>query len=460
MADKKKSLYSHINIGTIVFLLIIVYLAGNLIRFMGKTKRAVYEVSQSAISDTIKGSGIILREEEVILSQEDGFFNSYLSDGELVKTNGIVYTIDKTGKIQEELNKIAEENKAVAFEKGKIFEDLRTFTEGYNDDDFYAVEETSNQISHDLMSYTGSLLSKNKKALEKKYGKDCYIEVKSKKAGLVSYSIDGKEDMKIEEITRDLFNDKVYMTDLRSNKKVEAGSPVYRLVTSQNWQMVVPLSKEDYDRMEDLKKKDIHTVVIHIDKDDFTVTAPFSCFKQEDQGYVKLSFTNFVQRYLNQRYLSMEFLLVQGSGLKIPASALVEKEMFRIPKEFLSKGSNSDEYENVNLMYKDKKGKEKVKQVRVKIFEEKEDMVTIYSGELKEGDRIIDLENATTYALDKSMIAYGVYSVNSGYAVFSYVDISERNEDYCIVNQERSDIQLYDRIILNSNTIKENEIIY
>ena len=65
-----------------------------------------------------------------------------------------------------------------------------------------------------------------------------------------------------------------------------------------------------------------------------------------------------------------------------------------------------------------------------------------------------------TYSLDKTAVCYGVYSVNSGYAIFSYVDIAERNEDYCIVNEESSEIRLYDRIVLNSNTISENEIIY
>jgi len=70
------------------------------------------------------------------------------------------------------------------------------------------------------------------------------------------------------------------------------------------------------------------------------------------------------------------------------------------------------------------------------------------------------VEDATTYSLDKVSVSYGVYTVNSGYAVFSHVDISERNEDYCIVNEATSEIKLYDRIVLNSNTISENEIIY
>ena len=50
--------------------------------------------------------------------------------------------------------------------------------------------------------------------------------------------------------------------------------------------------------------------------------------------------------------------------------------------------------------------------------------------------------------------------VNRGYAVFEPVEISERNEDYCIIDVNENSIELYDRVILNSDTIKENQVIY
>ena len=134
--------------------------------------------------------------------------------------------------------------------------------------------------------------------------------------------------------------------------------------------------------------------------------------------------------------------------------------LFRVPEDYLTRGSNTETRNHVNLIYKDKKGNEKVKQVTVKVFDVQDGMASIYSSELKRGDHIEKLDEALTYSLDKTAVCYGVYSVNSGYAIFSYVDIAERNEDYCIVNEESSEIRLYDRIVLNSNTISENEIIY
>ena len=451
----------HFNIGTVVFLLIVFFLVGNLIRYAGKKKLAVYEVSNSEISDTIKGTGVILRKEKVYTTTEDGYIHNYLSDGARVRSNGIVYTVDKTGKIQEEVNRIIENNDDPTFlDTANILDELRAFTDSYNDSVFYTVEETNNELEHDLLSYTGTLLSQNKKELEKKYGKDCYIEVRSDKSGLVSYSSDGLEELTADTLTEKVFNSKLHMKDLRTLEKTTAGSDVYRLTTSQKWQIILPLSSDDYQRMKSMKKNGTKTVKITIEKDDFGTTVPFSCFERDGQGYLKLSFSNYVQRYLNERYLSVEILLLQGSGLKIPASALVEKATFRIPEDYLTRGSNTETKNHVNLIYKDKKGNEKVKQVTVKVFDIQEGMASIYSPELKAGDHIEKLDEALTYSLDKTAVCYGVYSVNSGYAIFSYVDIAERNEDYCIVNEESSEIRLYDRIVLNSNTISENEIIY
>ena len=451
----------HFNIGTVVFLLIVIFLAGNMVRSAGKKKLAVYEVSNSEISDTIKGTGVILRKEKVYTTTEDGYIHNYLSDGARVKSDGIVYTVDKTGKIQEEVNQIIEKNETPDnLDTGSILDELRAFTDSYDDSVFYTVEETNNELEHDLLSYTGTILSQNKKELEKKYGKDCYIEVRSEKSGLVSYSSDGLEELTTDTLTEKVFKGKVHMNDLRTQEMTKAGSDVYRLTTSQNWQIILPLSSDDYQRMHSMNENGTTSVKITIEKDDFQTTVPFSCFEKGGQGYLKLSFSNYVQRYLSERYLSVEILLLQGTGLKIPASALVEKETFRVPEDYLTRGSNTETRNHVNLIYKDKKGNEKVKQVTVKVFDVQDGMASIYSSELKRGDHIEKLDEALTYSLDKTAVCYGVYSVNSGYAIFSYVDIAERNEDYCIVNEESSEIRIYDRIVLNSNTISENEIIY
>ena len=195
MTDQaKKRSHIHLNLGTIVFLVIIIYLTAYVLSYLGKEKLAIYEVSESDISDTIQGTGIIVRDEKLVSTEQDGYVNYYIKDGSRIKANGIVYTIDTTGKIQSYLNELMQNKSTVNdTEKKQIFEELKTFSEGYSDDNFSEVYETKNEINHELMSYTDTIIADNKEKLEEKYGKGCYVEVESDLSGLVSFASDGLE---------------------------------------------------------------------------------------------------------------------------------------------------------------------------------------------------------------------------------------------------------------------------
>ena len=55
----------------------------------------------------------------------------------------------------------------------------------------------------------------------------------------------------------------------------------------------------------------------------------------------------------------------------------------------------------------------------------------------------------------------GVYCVDKGYAVFRKIEIIDQNEEYCIVATGTSyGLSLYDNIVLDSNTVQEDEILF
>lgn len=457
---KKKKRLSFWNIGTIVFMVILLYLTAYVVDYLGKEKLAIYEVSQSDITDSIHETGIIVREESLVTTKEKGYVNYYVKDGSRVKKDGVVYTVDKTGKIQSYLNELQKEKNTISEEeKKKIYEDLQSFSDSFSDNSFSEIYETKSEVMHDLMSYTDTILADNKEKLEEKYGTNSYVEVKSTESGLVSFFSDGFEDLQEDTLTQKKFDSHPKMKDLRSKEEMKKGSPVYRMVTGQNWSLVIPVNEDDYNRLKNLKDKDVDRIQITFKKDNFVTEAPFECKKKSDGYYVILSFDNYVQRYLNQRYLSVELLLSETEGLKIPSSSLVEKEIYKIPANYLTKGSNSSENNQVNVLTENKKGEEILTQVSVKIYKTEGENVLIASDQLKNGDKISDVEKAKTFTLKGTSHLYGVYIVNKGYAVFEAVTILERNEDYCIISADE-DVQLYDRVILNSDTIEENQVIY
>ena len=71
----KKKLHLHINLGTIVFLIIVIYLMAYMLSYLGKSKLAIYEVSASDIVDSIEGTGVILRKETLVNTKQRGYIN-------------------------------------------------------------------------------------------------------------------------------------------------------------------------------------------------------------------------------------------------------------------------------------------------------------------------------------------------------------------------------------------------
>lgn len=459
--ETKKRKKINLNIGTIIFLVIVIYLTASVIRNLGREKLAVYEVGESLIDDEIKSTGLVMRRESLELMEADGYINYYLRDGAKVKKNGVIYTIDTSGEVTEYLKKLAKEkNQISSEEKTRIFEDLKNLSESYSDDNFAEVYSAADSINYDRMAYSDTLISDNKKKLIKKFGKKSYIEVKAPRAGLISYFSDGLETTRFVDMDVDVFSKKAKMTDLRTKDKVEKGSPVYRLVRSQDWKLVLPVTEDEYNRLSVLGTKDIKTIQVTFLNDNFTTRAEFTCKKKDDGFYTILSFQDYVQRYMNQRYLSVRLLLSETRGLKIPSSALVDREVFRIPARFLSKGSDSDTAKQVNILTINKDGEKKLRQQTVNVYQEEDGYVSIGAEGLKKGDIISSLDKTDRFTLLETANIQGVFMVNRGYAVFKPVTIIRRNEDYCIIVPEESGVVLYDRIILNGNSIKENDVIY
>jgi hypothetical protein len=221
----------------------------------------------------------------------------------------------------------------------------------------------------------------------------------------------------------------------------------------------VPVGKQSYEHLMNLKEEGTTTLQVTFDKDNFTTRASFDGMATDREYYVVLSFNNYVQRYMNQRYLYVELLLSKTNGLKIPTSAIVKKEVFRIPKEFLTQGGNQSDNSQIALQ-KIRKGRKSVTLQDVTVYKTDQKYAYIAGNGLKPGQVITDTAMENTTDLKTTVSLEGVYIVNRGYTVFRQVDVMEKNKDYCIVSADTSKIELYDRIILNSDTVKENQVIY
>ncbi len=459
-SNSRKRFPIEINMGTIAFMLIVIYIMAYIISYIGKDKMSIYEVSESDIVDSIEGTGIAIRKEMTVGAAKDGYIYFFVKDGARVQKKALIYAVDTTGKVQSYVQQLLNKEENVSSEeKARITDSLQSFGDSFEDDEFSNVYDAHMNIDHELTSYTDTLLAKNRKEMEKVIGKKSYVEVKSKNEGIITFSSDGLENTGLDTVNEELFENHPRMIELRSKDKHKKGDPIYRIVLNQRWRLMIPVSETHYRHLKELKKEGRETLKITFDKDNFSTRAAFACKKNGEGYYVVLVFDNFVQRYINQRYLRVKLVLSETEGLKIPTSSMVKKRVWEIPADLLTRGGNSSEEDQVNVVTK-KKNKTVLTQKKVKVYQLQEDKALISMNGLKNGQVLSDPERTRTFVLGQTRILQGVYVVNRGFTVFRQIDILEKNDDYCIVSASGSELELYDRIILNGNTTEEGRVIY
>ncbi|MCR5733148.1 MAG: hypothetical protein K6G22_00955, partial [Lachnospiraceae bacterium] len=77
------------------------------------------------------------------------------------------------------------------------------------------------------------------------------------------------------------------------------------------------------------------------------------------------------------------------------------------------------------------------------------------------GDYVVDPQGGEKYPISKQGTLIGVYNINKGYADFKQITILYQNEEYSIVKSNAEyGLSVYDHIVLDGSTVKENDLIY
>lgn len=459
MADRNKKVIkfhkgSQINIGVIIFLIILVYMLYNLFRYFTTERVAVYEVSQGTIAQNNTFTGVILREEKIFNTDSSGYITYYNKDATKVGVNSYVYSVDETGSFYQDM--LAKNDGALFSEKGAydgLEKTAEDFVLNYSDENFYQVYTFRYDMEAALMeTISESALS----GLSENGGAYSGLHAcRAPEPGIVVYHTDGLENVTLENFTKDIFDKSAHVkNNLMTREQVNAGDPAFKLITSEIWDLLVPI---DEHTASTLAKETV--LQIKFKKDNSTAWGSSRVITKDGASYLALTFQSAGLRYATERYLEIELLLSDTSGLKIPNTALTEKSFFLVPKDYVTKGG-ADDSNGIMYRYEDKDGKFDTKFVAVAVAQEKNNMYYIAADELQSGDMLLKPDSKETYKLQKQDSLQGVYNINRGYAIFRKVEILFQNEEYSIVNTGTSyGISLYDHIALDAASIQENEII-
>ncbi len=447
----------NINIGVIVFLIIFVYVFICVYMYFTKDHLSIYEVKQGVTSDDNIFTGLVIRDEQVIYSNTAGYVNYYHKDGDRIAKNSIVYSIDESKYTYDQISNSEGLEKLTTDNIKELKKEIYTFQKAYNDNDFSRVYDYKYNLENIIMEIANNNMLSNLQDVLKTNGTSSTFKViKSKDSGIITYSVDGLEGVTPEMVTKDDFDLNEYKkTQLRTMDIVESNSPIYKIVKSENWNMILPLNESQYAKL--LKKESVR---ITIKEDGLTTDASVSVFKKGKLYFATLSLDKYMINYLNDRYLTIELAINSAEGLKIPVSSIVSKEFYMIPLNYFSVGGDSNST-GLNMVTYTKNGDVDYTFIPVDIYYSDETHGYVDARLFESGTFIHSEESGERYQVIKTKSFDGVFNVNKGYAIFRRIEVLYENEEYCIVKDDtKYGLSVYDHIALDGKTAVEQAIIY
>lgn len=441
------------NLAFFILLLIIAYLAVLGWNYLTKEHISIYEVNTTQISDDPPLYGFILRSEEVVTADTGGHVNYYNPEGSRVGAGKIVYTIDQHGEISEMLEKLQNDTKDRE-SLSAVREVIASFQNSFTYSDYTYVRNFTSSIESILFEQSRENLFKllNQQLKDRGMGKD-YIRGLSNKSGIIVYSLDGYEGMQQKNITPELFDQyaSVSRNYLQKKEKIAAGEPVYKLITSNDWALVIKLDDTYYEELYDQKY-----VRVTIDKDNLEFNAEVNLFDQNGTHFAKLSTSRYMEHYINDRFLKIGLNLKSAAGLKIPNSSILDKEFY-----VLSENSVTNNKGTKGVVKQVIGGDGKPSHVFVPISESIYINGSYYvdSADITGGD-ILMTQTGETEIVSSKQALQGVYCVNEGYCEFRPIEIRYQNKEYSIVSDDTNGgLMAYDHIVVDPSNLDGDDFI-
>lgn len=446
------------NIGMLIFVVIAIYVLICVILYMRSNPVVGYEVKMGSLSVNNVYNGIVIRDEEIIKTQDAGYVNYYARETEKVACGDLIYTVDGNGKLTEMLQSdTLGENTLSDEDLNQIKGDIVSFVKDFDEEQFsdvysfkYELQGTSLKLSN--LNILNSIDQLQNGTLG--YGvKLC----NATKSGYIVYHTDGFEDLQPHDVTEDTFDKEDYTkTQLINNELVAPGDAVYKFVKSEHWSIVIPVQEE---RAKELQEAEY--VQVRFLKTQDVSWASTEIYNNGDDYFCILNLNNSVVNYCTERFIDIELITEEEKGLKIPNSAIAEQEFFLIPKDFMSKEAGNDgTFIFVREAYRED-GTLSAEEIELTVYNETETDYYVSDESLRIGDYLISQDSGEKYAVSKKATLIGVYNMNKGYADFRQIIILYQNDEYAIVKSNTEyGLNAYDYIVLDASSVTDDALLY
>jgi hypothetical protein len=441
----------------VIFGAMIIYIIVIIVSYMNSKQIKGYEIQMGSLSISKTYTGIAIRSEMLLESPYTGYINYYVREGERVSARDTVYSIDESGKLASMISTSNSDDNAYTDDD---LSDLRSevvqYERGFDEKDFNTVYDFKYDIEGSIIKLVNSSVYENLETLNNSTLAGMVSLCSTGKSGYIVYSIDGYEGLTVDDITADCFDQTNYEKNrVNNNELVEKNATVGKLVTDENWSLVIQV---DSDRAAELEEEGY--VSVKFIKTQESSWGKVTIYELADGTYAQLSFTNSCVSFCTDRYVDIEIEDDDEQGLKIPNSAIAQKEFFIIPAEYMTKGGSNGDYGVLKEKY-DEEGNVQYVFVETTVYSSNDDEFYVDNSNLSVGDYIQKPDSTEKMAVSKSGTLTGVYNMNKGYADFKQITILAQNDEYSIVSSNTQyGLTVYDRIVLDAESVDTDEFIY
>ncbi len=439
-----------LNVGIVVLSVLLVYIIVSGIITATQPKTKYYEVSpgSNAESNSKIYSGIALRKEKVANAPQTGYIEFFVRQGLRVSKSTTLYSIDSSGKLTDYITKNNKDSKLSSENVSSLTDLINDYSSDYDDMSFNDVYEFKSSLKGSVIDLINT---KKLKKIAKQTGTTYSIN-KSKYSGIVSYQLDGFESLKPKQLTDDDFTKASRkITTIKTGDQMAKGEKIYKVITDDEWSIAVQLDNDDVEKYKDTKGVRIKFVNENIDS-----TANFKIVTGKDNNkYGIISLSKYSIRFANDRYVNIQIINDVEDGLKIPKTSLVKKSVYIVPKDYGFLGKNSDD---IGFNVRKADGKSEIVYPPIAYSDSKNYFISTSS--LDTGDVLTMPNSSETYTVGKTKSFDGVYNINNGYTKFVRVKILNSTDEYYIIKAgDVFSVSIYDRIVLNADSVKENQIV-
>ncbi|MDE7403599.1 MAG: hypothetical protein K2M81_00690, partial [Lachnospiraceae bacterium] len=214
----------------VIFAVIFVYIIICIFMYFTQKHIEAHQVTMGSLSSNKIYKGIALRDEEIVNADKAGYVNYYAREGERVGVGNLVYTLDESGKLADYVSSDNSDNTLTTRDLNELKTEILGFKNSFDTEYFSSVYDFKYSVKGTVLKLANANILENIDKINASGMSELISFCRAPATGILIYSVDGYEDLTLEQFPRDLFALKTYeKTQLIGNDLVEAGQPVYKI---------------------------------------------------------------------------------------------------------------------------------------------------------------------------------------------------------------------------------------